>query len=480
MPTRTYITDDFLLEGDTARELYFSYAAPQPIHDYHCHLPPAQIASNHRFPDLADIWLGGDHYKWRALRANGIPEPLVTGNAPGYEKFLAYVRTLQYAIGNPLHHWSHLEMLRVFGIDLLINEENAPAIWERANERLASPDLSAHGILASNKVAVIGTTDDPADPLEDHRRIAASGIPTKVYPTFRPDKALAVDHPGVFNPWCDRLARESGVECTGLDGLLAALKSRHDAFHAMGGRLSDHGMESCFMSECTESEARRIFEKARAGTAASPEERLKFGWFLMLYFGHLDAARGWTKQLHLGVIRNLNSRFMASVGADAGFDSLSDAPQARALAAYLDALDKTNQLPKTILYNLNPADNYLFATMAGNFQDGSTPGKIQWGSGWWYLDQRQGIEWQLEALSQLGLLRRFVGMLTDSRSFLSYTRHEYFRRILCNKLGSETDRGLIPRDMNLLGAMVREICFTNARDYFGQPVGYDSPSGSGS
>jgi glucuronate isomerase len=476
MSKRTYITDDFLLENETARELYHVHAAHQPIHDYHCHLPPKQIATNHRFADLADIWLGGDHYKWRALRANGTPEELVTGNAPGYEKFLSYVRTLQYALGNPLHHWSHLELLRIFGVNLLITEENAPAIWAEANELLSTPGLSAHGILASNKVAVVGTTDDPADPLDDHARIAALGIPTKVYPTFRPDRALGVDRPEAFNAWCDRLASAAGIACNDLAGLMAALEKRHADFHAAGGRLSDHGMESCFAAECSDEEAARIFAGARSGKAADPAEHARFASWLMIRFGRMDAARGWTKQLHLGVIRNLNSRLLAKVGPDAGFDSLSDAPQARALGAYLDALDRTGELPKMVLYNLNPADNYLFATMAGNFMEGTTAGKIQWGSGWWYLDQRQGIEWQLEALAQLGLLRRFVGMLTDSRSFLSYTRHEYFRRILCNRLGSTVERGMMPRDMDLLGAMVREICFSNARDFFGQEVGYDSPA----
>jgi glucuronate isomerase len=468
MATKTFLTDDFLLENDTARELYFDHAAPQPIYDYHCHLPPRQIASNHSFSNLSDIWLAGDHYKWRAMRANGIAEDLCSGDADGYEKFLAFVRTLQYAPGNPLYHWSHLELLRVFGIDLLITEANAAAIWEEANARLATPDLSAHGLLASNRVGVVGTTDDPADPLDDHEQIRALGLPTKVYPTFRPDKALLVDHPELLNPWCDRLASTSGVACSDLKGLLDALKKRHDDFHALGGRLSDHGLESCFAASCTPVEAGEIFARARAGTPATSLEREKFGWFMMIYFGHLDAAKGWTKQLHLGALRNTNSRLYSKLGPDTGFDSISDVPQARSLAAYLDALDSTNQLPKTILYNLNPSDNYAFATMVGNFQDGSVAGKIQFGSGWWHLDQRQGMEWQLEALSQLGLLRRFVGMLTDSRSFLSYTRHEYFRRILCNKIGGDAKRGLLPDDRNLLGAMVREICFTNARNFFGQ------------
>ena len=476
MTSKTFITDDFLLESGTARELYSRHASSQPIHDYHCHLSPKQIADNHSFPNLTSVWLAGDHYKWRAMRANGVAEHYCTGNATDYEKFLAFARTIPYALGNPLHHWSHLELLRVFGIDLLINEENAPAIWEQANARLATPDLAAHGILASNRVAVIGTTDDPVDPLDEHVRIAASGLPTKVYPTFRPDKALNVHQPDLFNTWCDRLAAISGVECGTLGGLMSALKKRHDDFHAVGGRLSDHGLETCFNLECTETEAGLIFDKARGGQAASPEEQQKFGWFMMVYFGHLDAARGWTKQLHLGAMRNVNSGSFSKLGADTGFDSISDAPQAHALASYLDALARTNQLPKMVLYNLNPSDNYTFASMAGNFQDGSVPGKIQFGSGWWHLDQRHGIELQLETLSQLGLLRRFVGMLTDSRSFLSYTRHEYFRRILCNKIGGDAERGLLPRDQELLGAMVREICFTNARDFFGQPCGYDSAS----
>jgi len=474
MRATTFITDSFLLENETAKELFSQYASPQPIHDYHCHLPPKQVADNHRFADLADIWLGGDHYKWRAMRANGVAERFCSGDAKGYDKFLAFAKMLPYAVGNPLYHWSHLELLRIFGIDLLINEANAPAIWEQANARLQSNDLAAHGILASNKVAVIGTTDDPADSLAEHERIAASGIPTKVYPTFRPDKALNVHQPELFNLWCDRLAAISRVECQTLRGLMDALKKRHDDFHAIGGRLSDHGLESCFASECTESEAKQIFDKARSGKAATNEEQQKFGWFMMLYFGHLDAARGWTKQLHLGAMRNTNSRMHSLLGADTGYDSISDAPQARALAGYLDALERTNQLPKMVLYNLNPADNYVLATMAGNFQDGSIAGKIQFGSGWWHLDQKQGMEWQLEALSQLGLIRRFVGMLTDSRSFLSYTRHEYFRRILCNKIGNEAERGLLPRDMKMLGSMIREICFTNARDFFGQTCGYEA------
>lgn len=468
---KTFISENFLLESDAARELYFNHAKGQPIYDYHCHLPPKQIADNHRFRNLCEIWLAGDHYKWRAMRTNGVPERLCTGDAPDREKFDAFVRTVPYALRNPLYHWSHLELLRYFGIDLLINEENAGAIWEQANARLGAGDFSVHGILEANNVAVIGTTDDPADPLDFHKAIRQSGIKTRVYPTFRPDKAFAVHAPELMNPWCDRLSEASGVDCGDFNGLLDALKKRHDDFHEIGGRLSDHGLESCLSEDCSEAEARRIFDRARAGTAATAEESRKFGSHLMLFLGRLDADRGWTKQLHLGALRNNNSRLFKALGPDTGFDSISDVPQAHALVKYLDALDRGNRLPKMVLYNLNPADNYVFATMIGNFQDGSRAGKIQFGSGWWFLDQKEGMEWQLNALSQLGLLRRFVGMLTDSRSFLSYTRHEYFRRILCNMIGGDVEKGLLPRDMKLLGAMVEEICFGNARDFFGQELG---------
>ena len=466
-----FLDGNFLLENEVARGLYFEHAARCPIYDYHCHLPPGQIAGNRRFRNLTEIWLEGDHYKWRAMRANGVPEQFCTGEASDYQKFEAFVRTLPYALRNPLYHWSHLELRRCFGIDLLINEANAPAIWEQANAKLQSPELSAHGILAAHRVAVIGTTDDPADPLDFHEAIRESDLKTKVYPTYRPDKVFAVHSPEPFNSWCDKLGMVSGVECVRFDDLLSALKKRHDDFHALGGRLSDHGLEACFFADCTEREARSIFDKARSGGAASTQETAKFGAYMMIYFAQLDAARGWTKQLHLGALRNTNTRQFRALGADSGFDSISDVPQAQALRRYLDTLESANELPKMVLYNLNPADNYIFASMTGNFQNGELAGKIQWGSSWWFLDQKEGIEWQLNALSQLGLLRRFVGMLTDSRSFLSYPRHEYFRRILCNLLGHDVERGLLPRDLDLLGKMVREICFENAREFFGQPVG---------
>jgi glucuronate isomerase len=464
---KTFITENFLLESDVARELYFNHAAPQPIYDYHCHLPPQQIAENHRFRNLHDIWLAGDHYKWRAMRANGIAERFCTGDASDEEKYQAFIRTVPYTLRNPLYHWSHLELLRYFGIDDLINEESAASIWKRANAKLADPALSVHGILDSFRVAVVCTTDDPADSLEHHQHIRKQGLKTRVYPTFRPDAVLKVGEPGAFNAWCERLAIAAGTDVGTFPNFLAALKQRHDFFHEQGGRLSDHGLESCFAIDCDEKRAAKIFDGVRCGDAATPEEARQYGSFMMLYFGHLDAARGWTKQLHLGPLRNNNSRLREIAGPDTGFDSIGDAPQAAALSWYLNQLSRNGDLPKMVLYNVNPKDNFVLATMAGNFQDDSIPGKIQFGSGWWFLDQLEGMTWQLNALSNIGLLRRFVGMLTDSRSFLSYTRHDYFRRLLCNLLGHDVEKGLLPRDLNLLGAMVREISFENARGYFG-------------
>ncbi len=464
---KTFITENFLLETETARELYFNEAAPQPIYDYHCHLPPQLIAENYRFRNLYDIWLGGDHYKWRAMRANGIDERFCTGNASDEEKYQAFVRTVPYTLRNPLYHWSHLELLRYFGIDDLINEESSGAIWKAANARLAELDFGVHGILERNRVAVIVTTDDPTDSLEYHRQARGLNIKTRLYPAFRPDAALKIDQPVFFNAWCEKLGAASNRGVSTLAEFLEALKQRHDFFHEQGCRLSDHGLEACFATECDERQAARIFERARSGQPVTPEEVRQFGTHLMLYFGHLDAARGWTKQLHLGALRSNNSRALQKAGPDTGFDSIGDFPQAAALGWYLNRLNDNGDLPKMVLYNLNPNDNYVLATMAGNFQDGSVPGKIQFGSGWWFLDQLEGMTWQLNALSNLGLLRRFVGMLTDSRSFLSYTRHEYFRRLLCNLIGGDVEKGLLPRDMKLLGAMVREISFENARDFFG-------------
>ena len=462
----TFLTDDFLLHSDLARELYHGYAKVQPIYDYHSHLPPAEIAENRCFQNLTEIWLAGDHYKWRAMRWNGVPERLCTGEASPWEKFLAYARTVPKTLRNPLYHWTHLELKFYFGIDELLDETTAQSIWERANEQLAV--MPVQELLRRSRVAVSCTTDDPADSLELHRKIRTDGkLATRVYPTFRPDGAMAVDQPPAFNDYLGKLSAASGVECNRLAGFLAALKERHDRFHEFGARLSDHGLTQCEAEDCTEAEAGRSFDHLRAGRSISGSDAAKFRSYLMLYFGRLDADRGWTKQLHLGAQRNNSARFLTRLGPNTGFDSIGDYPQAAALMKYLDALDRDNRLPKTILYNVNPADNYLFATMAGNFQDGTVPGKVQFGSGWWFLDQKDGMKWQINALSNLGLLSRFVGMLTDSRSFLSFPRHEYFRRLLCDLIGRDVENGELPNDLKLLGGLVSDICFRNAQAYFG-------------
>jgi glucuronate isomerase len=458
------INDDFLLQTPAARDLYHAHAEGEPIHDFHCHLPTEQIAENHQFADLEEIWLRGDHYKWRAMRANGVAERLCSGDAPPKEKFDVWVATVPHTLCNPLYHWSHLELKRYFGIGAAINEASGEAIWNEANAKLKT--MRVHDILAANRVAVVCTSDDPADSLDAHAKIRQSGIKTRVYPTFRPDRALGVDQPAAFNPWLERLGGAARTRLSTFDDFLGALKTRHDDFHAIGGRVSDHGMETALSEPCTHAEASAIFEAAKSGRAAGPGDAAKFGSFLMLEFGRWDARRGWTKQLHLGALRGVNTRLRLKLGPDKGFDSIGDFPQLRQLARYLDSLDATGELPRTVLYNLNPADNYAIATMAGNFQDGSVAGKVQFGSGWWFLDQKEAMEWQINALSNVGLLSRFVGMLTDSRSFLSYTRHEYFRRVLCNLLGGQMERGELPSDPGLVGAMVKRICFANARDYF--------------
>ncbi len=471
MPTSDFLHRDFLLTTTWAQKLYHEHAEGMPIIDYHCHLPSQEIAANRQFENLTRIWLAGDHYKWRGMRANGVDESLVTGGASDLEKFNAYARSVPQFVRNPLYLWSHLELRRYFGIEQVINETSAPAIWAQANALLAKPEFSVHGILTKSKVAALCTTDDPADSLEHHAAVAKSALKTRVYPTFRPDKAMAVQTPELFNAWCDQLAARGGRSVADLADLLSALDDRHAFFHSLGARVSDHSFEYMPFSPCSEKEAAGIFKRARAGQAASAAESGQFATFMMLFFGRLDAKRGWTKQLHLGALRNNSTRLLKRVGADAGVDSIGDLPQAQTLSRYLDALDVEGALPKAILYNLNPADNYTFAAMIGNFQDGSMPGKIQFGSGWWFLDQQEGMEWQLNALSQLGLLSRFVGMLTDSRSFLSYVRHEYFRRILCNLLGADIEAGLIPADEKMLGAMVEDICYHNAARYFGLELG---------
>ena len=466
----SFIHDDFLLEGETARRLYHRYAEQQPILDYHCHLSPRDIADNRRFENLFEIWLEGDHYKWRAMRANGVNERYSTGDARPYDKFLAWAKTVPYTLRNPLYHWTHLELKRYFGIDELLDESSAARVWEQANALLATEDLRAHGILRMFHVKAVCTTDDPTDDLACHRAIAASDLETKVFPCFRPDKALNVHVPEVFNPWVNRLEAASNTSISTLAQFTDALKKRHDFFHQMGGRLSDHGLNHAYGNFATEHEACVIFGRARTGHAATPEEHDRFAGYLMLWFGRLDAEKGWTKQLHLGARRNNNTRRCRTQGPDTGYDSVGDWPQADALGNYLDRLDQDNALPKIVLYNLNPADDYVLATMIGNFQDGHTAGKIQFGSGWWFLDQKEAMQWQMNALSNCGLISRFLGMLTDSRSFMSYPRHEYFRRVLCDLFGKDVEAGEIPGDDALAGPMIRNICYANARNFLGLDV----------
>ena len=464
-----FLDENFLLSSATARRLYFDYAEPEPVLDYHNHLPPRDIAEDRRFANLFEIWLEGDHYKWRAMRANGIEEQFCTGPAAPYDKFMAWARTVPYTLRNPLYHWTHLELQRYFGIKELLDERTAPAIWARANETLAGPDLTARGILRRFRVTALCTTDDPADDLRYHKAIAASDFSVAVYPAFRPDRALEVHLPERWNEWLGRMEAATNREIRSLQGLLDALVDRHNYFHSLGCRLSDHGLNSCPAEDAAESAMAQIFFKARGGRAASPEEHAQFASYLMIFLGRLDARRNWTKQLHLGAQRSVNTRMLASAGPDTGFDTIGDYPQIQGLARFLDALDRENALPKIILYNLNPADNYAFAALIGNFQGGGVPGRIQFGSGWWFLDQKEAIEWQLNALSNCGLLSRFIGMLTDSRSFMSYPRHEYFRRVLCNLIGSEMERGELPNDRELAGRMIRDICYGNARAYLGLP-----------
>jgi glucuronate isomerase len=473
-----FITDNFLLQSETARHLYRKYASVQPILDFHCHLSPLVLAENRPFANLFEIWLEGDHYKWRAMRANGVPEVYCTGGASAYDKFLAWAGTVPSTLRNPLYHWTHLELLRHFGIAELLDQSSAPEIWERANVLLSTEDLTPRGILSRFSVQAVCTSDDPADSLAYHEQLQSSKFATCVYPTFRPDRALRVDEPDAFNAWADKLGQSAGLKVAGLSDLLDALDRRHDDFHRMGCRLSDHGLDRCPAEPCTEAEAAAAFQTVRSGDRPNPRQAAQFSSYLMLFFGRLDAKRGWSKQLHLGAYRNANQRMLAKLGRDSGFDSIGDWPQAAALGTYLDRLEHEGGIPRVIIYNANPADNYAFASMTGNFQDGPRAGKVQFGSSWWFLDQKEGIEWQLNALSNCGLLSRFVGMVTDSRSFMSYPRHEYFRRVLCNLLGAEIERGEIPDDEQLVGRMISAICYDNAAQYLELPLGLKAEAAS--
>jgi len=467
-----FITEDFLLSNDPARRLYHQFAAAQPIFDYHCHLSPRDIAENRRFANLHEIWLEGDHYKWRAMRANGVPEKYITGGARPYEKFLAWARTVPYTLRNPLYHWTHLELQRYFGISELLDEKSAPAIWEKANALLAG-QLTAQGILQKFRVEVVCTTDDPIDDLRHHQAMAKSNLATRVFPCFRPDKSLAVGD-DAFVLWVEQLSQMANVDVRNLSTLLQALQSRHDHFHSLGCRLSDHGLNHCYAAPCSEQVADAIFRKARDGRAITEEEHTQFASFMMLFFGRLDAQKGWTKQLHLGALRNVNTAARRKLGPDTGYDTVGDFPQARALAAYLDLLAQENSLPQMIVYNVNPSDTFQLATLIGCFQDGEKPGKIQYGSAWWFLDQKQGITAQIDALSNVGLLSRFIGMVTDSRSFMSYPRHEYFRRVLCDIVGEDVARGELPHEDALLGRLIQDVSYRNAKEYLRLPT--EAPS----
>ena len=466
--TRTFLSENFLLEGAWARKLYHGYAADLPIIDYHNHLPPQEIAEDRRFENLTRVWLAGDHYKWRAMRTRGVPERFITGDATDEEKFLHWAATVPATLRNPLYHWTHLELKNPFGVNELLDKRSGPRIWKACNTKLATPAFSVRGLLKKARVEVVCTTDDPTDDLRWHQQAARDpALKLQLLPAFRPDTALGIEAPAAWNAWMDRLAAAAGRPVRDWSDLLDALARRCDFFHQHGCRLSDHGLEQAYADPCPPEKADQLFRRARQGETLSAEEVRGFRSALLHELGLLYAARGWTQQFHLGALRNVNGLLMSQLGRDCGADVIGDFEQARPLAALLDRWNREGRLAKTILYNLNPRDNEVFAALCGAFQDGSSAGKIQYGSAWWFLDQLDGMEKQIEALSNLGLLSCFVGMLTDSRSFLSFRRHEYFRRILCNVLGRDVERGRLPKDLDLLGGLVRDICHDNAARYFG-------------
>ena len=464
---KKFLDDNFLLKNKTAELLYHEYAKAMPIIDYHCHLPPQQIAEDKNFENITQAWLYGDHYKWRAMRTNGINEKYCTGTATDYEKFEQWAAIVPYTLRNPLYHWTHLELQRYFDVDVVLNPYTAREIYDSCSEKLRSKEYSVKNLLRKMNVVAVCTTDDPVDNLGFHQEIKDQGFEIPVLPAFRPDQAMNVDDATKFVAYVKRVEAACNKNISNFSDYVDALKSRHDFFHAMGCNVSDHGLEELYADEFTDTEVAAIFTKIYGGNSLNDTERRKFKSAMLLLFADWDYERGWVQQFHLGAFRNNNGRMLTTLGPDTGFDSIGDFRQGRSLSSFLSKLDTKNRLAKTILYNLNPADNELFATMIGNFNDGSMAGKVQWGSGWWFLDQKDGMTKQMNALSNMGLISRFVGMLTDSRSFLSFPRHEYFRRILCNLFGEEIENGELPHDLPWTGKIIKDICYYNAKDYFG-------------
>ncbi len=467
---KAFNDENFLLQTKTAELLYHQYAENMPIIDYHCHLVPEQIANDRRFKNITELWLEGDHYKWRAMRSNGIEEKFITGNSTPFEKFEKWAETMPYTMRNPLYHWSHLELKTGFGVNELLNPSSAKKIFDTCNDQLSDDSFSARGLMRKYNVELVCTTDDPIDSLEYHKKCKEDGFEVKVLPTWRPDKAMAIETGDVYLDYIAKLSEVSAVNINSYEALIEALKLRHDFFHSVGCRLSDHGTESFYAEDYTEAEINAIYKKVLNKEVVNQCEILKFKSAMMIEFAKMDHSKNWTQQFHYGTLRNNNSRMFKSLGADTGFDSIGDFSAASAMAKYLDKLDCEDKLAKSIIYNLNPKDNEVVATMLGNFQDGRYgAGKIQFGSGWWFLDQKDGIEKQINSLSVLGLLSRFVGMLTDSRSFISYPRHEYFRRILCNIVGNDIELGLLPAsEIDFIGKEIIEaVSYTNAKNYFG-------------
>ncbi|MFD2161324.1 glucuronate isomerase [Paradesertivirga mongoliensis] len=463
---KKFLDQDFLLNTETAKQLYHDFAKDMPIIDYHNHLIPDQIANDINFENLTQVWLYGDHYKWRAMRTNGIDEAYITGNKSDYEKFEKWAETVPYTLRNPLYHWTHLELQRYFDVHGVLDGKSARRIYEECTAKLQTKEYSVQGLLRMRKVEAVCTTDDPIDSLEWHQKLAKDGSDITVRPAFRPDKAMAADDVAGLNAYIAKLEAVTDISVGDYDTYLLAIKKRHDYFAANGCSISDHGLEQIYAEDYTDEEIKAIFSKIRANQAITYQEVLKFKSAMLFQFAIWDHEKGWVQQYHLGALRNNNTRMLTQLGPDTGWDSIGDFSQARQISKFLNKLDTEDKLAKTILYNLNPADNELMATMIGNFNDGSVAGKVQWGSGWWFLDQKDGMIKQMNALSNMGLLSRFVGMLTDSRSFLSFPRHEYFRRILCNLFGDDIENGEIPNDIEWAGKVVKDICYYNAKNYF--------------